>query len=70
FRPERPKYAPVFALSGLDLNFDSSPGATRSALLHACPWLLYLAPLALCCDVQGKACRGRSSTLTWKRWMA
>src|SRR5215212_2966197 len=30
FRPERPKY--VFALSGLDLNFDSLPGATRFAL--------------------------------------
>jgi len=24
------------------------PGATRSASLRACPWLPYLAPLALC----------------------
>jgi len=23
------------------------PGATRSAALHACPWLLYFAPSAL-----------------------
>src|SRR5215213_9748943 len=32
FRPERPKYARYYALSGLDLNFDSLPGATRFAL--------------------------------------
>src|SRR5215212_919083 len=32
FRPERPKYALYYALSGLDLNFDSLPGATRFAL--------------------------------------
>src|ERR1051325_529809 len=25
----------------------SLPGATRSAALHACPWLLYFAPSAL-----------------------
>src|ERR1700741_5249315 len=28
-------------------NFDSLPGATRSASLRACPWLSYSAPLAL-----------------------
>src|SRR5215204_5828010 len=52
FRPERPKYAPYYTLSGLDLNFDSF---TRGDALRACPWLLYLAPLALCCDFWGKA---------------
>src|SRR5215207_5096536 len=28
---------------------------TRGDALRACPWLLYLAPLALCCDFWGKA---------------
>src|ERR1043166_3542648 len=27
------------------------PGATRSAALHACPWLSYCAPLALSCGL-------------------
>src|SRR5829696_9589691 len=52
FRPERPKYTPYYAPSGLDLNFDSLP---RGDALRACPWLLYLAPLALCYDFWGKA---------------
>jgi len=52
FRPERPKYAPYYAPSGLDLYFDSLP---RGDALRACRWLLYLAPLALCYGFSGKA---------------
>ena len=37
-----------FALSGLNAFWAThDPGATRLALLGACPWLLYFAPLAL-----------------------
>src|SRR5215213_330942 len=43
FRPERPKYAPYYALSGLG-EFDSG---TRGDALRACPWLSYSAPSAL-----------------------
>src|SRR5215217_2608090 len=43
FRPERPKYAPYYALSGLG-EFDS---CTRGDALRAGPWLSYCAPLAL-----------------------
>jgi hypothetical protein len=35
------------ALSGLGTFFILLPGATRSASLRTCPWLSYLAPLAL-----------------------
>ena len=36
-----------YALSGLERFYYRLPGATRSASLRACPWLSYLAPLAL-----------------------
>ena len=36
-----------YALSGLGQFLILLPGATRSASLRACPWLLYFAPLAL-----------------------
>jgi len=36
-----------FALSELHVDDDLFPGATRLALLGACPWLTYFAPLAL-----------------------
>jgi len=55
FRPERPKYTPYYAPSGLDLNFDSLP---RGDALRACPWLFYLAPLALYYDFGAKPCSG------------
>jgi len=47
--------ARYFALSELNAYLCSYPGATRLALLGACPWLLYCAPSAL--EAKGDAPR-------------
>src|SRR5829696_2372132 len=48
------RYGAYVGLSGLNLSLVYLPGATRSASLRACPWLSYLAPLALSSTFEAK----------------